>query len=160
VSEFAPSETPVPSPQPPARRGPRLPAEYYSLPAADIQPIFPRGLRLGCGVASAVFIVALFAAGGWLSGNGAAKFLAWTLQMVQIDLGGMYDKDVSKAQKEQLDAALADLQKNVDAGKVPIARIQAVLTAMRTAVKDRKLSPAEVEQITKAAREANQKTSP
>ena len=156
MSEFAPYETP----SPPPTRGLRLPAEYYSLPPGDIKPLFPRGLRIGCGVASAVFIVGLFAAGGWLSGGGAGRALAWMLGAIQADLGGMYDKEVTRSQQAALDAELLRLQGNVERGRLPITKVQTVLGILRSAISDRRLTRAEVDQITKTAHDANATAAP
>ena len=155
MSEFAPSETSPPLPQPPPSRGARLPAEYYSLPPSDSTPIFPRGLRLGCGIASAVFLLALFAFGAWLSGSGTARLLSFAVQMSQLQIGQINDKEVAAAQKTALDAELTALQRNIDQGRVSLPKVQVVLSTIRTAIRDQKLTRSEADQITKAAHDAN-----
>ena len=166
MSEFAPYENQSPPPQPPPSRGVRLPADYYALPPSEIQPIFPRGLRMGCGIASAVFLVALFAFGAWISGSGAPRLLSFMLQMVHLEIGQINDKEVPAPQKTALDAELTALQKNVDEGRVPLPKLQGVLTTIQAAIRDRKLTAGEADRITKAAHDANagaaapRKTSP
>lgn len=167
MSEFAPYETPPPPPaEPPPARGARLPADYYSLPPSEIKPIFPRGLRIGCGVASGAFLAALFALGAWLSGSGLGRLLSVAVQLSQVQLGQMNEKDVAAAQKTALDAELTALQKNVEAGRVSAPKVQDVLSTTRSAIRDGKLSRTEADQITKAAHDANasaatpRKTSP
>jgi len=133
----------------------RLPAEYYSSPASEIRPLFPRGMRIGCGIASAAFLVLLFAGGAWLSGGGAGRMMAFALQLIQIDLGSMYAKDVGAEEKKSLDDELTALQRNVKEGNVPVSRVQGVMTTLRPAVSDKKLTREEVRQLVKAARAAN-----
>lgn len=112
---------------------------------------------MGCGIASAAFIVLLFAAGAWLSGGGASRLMGWALQMIHIDLGSMYAKDVTAAEKKAVDDELLALEHNVEQGKVAVTSVQGVMATLRPAISDQKLTRDEVQQLIKVTHEVNAK---
>jgi hypothetical protein len=67
----------------------------------------------------------------------------------------MYTKEVTAPQKEELEDSIEALRKNVRERKVAVAALQPVLETMRKTMGDEKMNPAEVAQVTAAARKAN-----
>jgi hypothetical protein len=143
---------PAPEPRPlPFRR----PADYYAAPLSDVRPLFPRWVPLGCGAASLVMMIALFAAGAWAGGGKGGSIFATLFGTMQNEVHDMYTKDVTPAQKAAFDAEMNALKTNLGNGKVSIDRLQPLLHEMRDASMDSKITPAEVAQLTKAAHDVN-----
>ena len=68
---------------------------------------------------------------------------------------GRIAKDVPPAQKQALNSELGQLSKNVESEKTNLTRLEPVLTALKEAMKDKKITPAEAERVTKLAHDAN-----
>ena len=134
----------------------RLPADYYAAPASEVRPIFPRWVPLGCGLASAIFLIVGFAGGAIVMHTGLGKVMAIVLDLSANDLPPLMAKDVTAAQKQALNQELSQLSKNLESDKTSVARLEPVLTAMKESMADKKITPPEVDRITKAAHEANQ----
>jgi len=131
----------------------RWPSQYYSDPSPEVA--FPRGVTYGCGAASVLVLVLIFAGGAFLSSGGLSQFMGFALGMTMGDVRGIYTKEVTAAEKQALDAAIEALRKNVQDGKVPVSQLQPVLEILRKTMSDGKMQPAEVRQVTAAARKAN-----
>jgi hypothetical protein len=129
------------------------PADYYSGPSP--RAVLPRGVTYGCGAASAVVLLLVFAGGAFLSSGGMTQFMDFALGMTMGDVRGIYSKDVTEPQKKELESAIEGLRKNVRAGKAPVARLQPVLESLRKTMADGKMNSVEVKQVTEAARKAN-----
>jgi len=151
-SEPAPPE-PV---ETPARRPSfPLPAEYYSTPPGGRPPIFPSWMVAGCGSLSIVLLVVLFGTGYAAAHGGLSSLTKWFFSQSRGELAGMYTKDVTAAQKAAFDAEMNEMQKNVDAKRVGIEKLQPLLSDIRGAMSDQRVTPQELEKMTGDARAAN-----
>lgn len=128
------------------------PSEYYSGPTPAA--ILPRGVTFGCGIASLLTLVVVFGGGIFLAQGGIVDLMDMVFGMSMGDIRGMYAKDVTPAEKAELEASIEELRKGVRAQKVPVARLDPVLQTMRKAIADRKLDPPEVRELSAEARRA------
>ena len=135
----------------------RLPADYYSTPPADVRPLFPKWVPLGCGTASAVLLVLLFAGGAILTGPRLAQFMDYVVGSSLGEVKGMYAKDVTADQKARFDTEVKQLRENLRSGKVSMQNFQPFLKLMQTVMGDKKVTHEEVDRLTKAAHEATLK---
>lgn len=132
----------------------RLPAAYYTAPVADVRPLFPKWVPIGCGTASAVILVILFAGGAIVSGPRLAQLMDYIVGTSFGELKGMYTKDVSETQKAQFDAEVNRLRDGLRTDKVSVQNLQPFLKAMQTAILDKRVTPDELDRLTKAAHDA------
>ena len=140
---------PAAEPQPVANR--RLwPADYYS--SATPAPVLPRWASYGCGAAAVVVLAIVFAGGLYLSGGGFAQLMDFTFGMTLGEMRGMYTPEVTQAQKDAMEKAIETMRTNVREGKASPGSMQPTLQAIQKAIKDEKLTPAEVETITAATK--------
>ena len=70
----------------------RMPCEYYSAPLAEVRPIFPKWVPIGCGTASAIVLLLLFAGGAAISGPRLAQFMDFVLGMSVVAFVRHYRK--------------------------------------------------------------------
>jgi hypothetical protein len=138
----------------------RLPADYYASPASEVRPIFPRWVPMGCGTAAAIFLMVGFVGGAVVMHTGLGKLMSVVLDMSSGEVAPMIAKDVTPAQRDAMKAELAQLSRNLESEKTTIARLEPVLNTLKEAMDDKKITPAEVEKITKAAHDANQPVAP
>jgi hypothetical protein len=73
----------------------RVPADYYAAPTSEVRPVFSRGVKIGCGVASAALLLIIFAAGAIVAHRGIGKLMDPLLGMMSDEIGSMYAKDVT-----------------------------------------------------------------
>lgn len=130
------------------------PAEYYS--SATPPPVLPRWASYGCGAASVVVLLVVFAGGAWLSKGGFIQLLDFTFGMTLGEMRGMYAKDVTAEQKKALESEIDSMRAGLRSGKVPVKDVQPVLQSLQKAIGDEKLTAKEVESVTAAARKAAQ----
>ena len=130
------------------------PADYYSGPSP--RAVLPRGVTYGCGAASVVVLILVFAGGAFLSSGGMVDFMDLVFGMTMGKIRAMYTKDVTEPQKKELEASIEALRKSVRERKVPVGKLDPVLQTIRKTMSDTKLNPAEVQQVTAAARKASQ----
>jgi hypothetical protein len=128
------------------------PAEYYSGPTPAA--VLPRGVTFGCGAAALVVVILVFAGGAFLASGGLTQLMDLALGMSMGDLRGMYTKDVTPAQKKELDTAMEQLRAGLRNGKVPVGQLQPVLESMRVVITDQKVTPDEVRTLAAASRKA------
>lgn len=140
-------------PETSAPRRSSWPADYYSGPSP--RAVLPRGVTYGCGAASVVVLLLLFAGGAFLASGGMVDFMDLVFGMTMGEIRGMYTKDVTEPQKKELDASIEALRKSVREKKVPVSGLDPVLQTMRKTMSDAKMSPSEVKQVADAARKAN-----
>lgn len=138
----------------------RLPADYYAAPTSEVRPIVPRWVALGCGTAAAIFLVVGFTGGALVMHSGLGKVMAFVLDMSSSELPPMMTKEVTPAQRQALSQELSQLSKNLETDKTKLTQLQPVLTAMKDAMGDKKITPDEVDKMTKLAHEANQPAPP
>lgn len=151
MSDIIPS---APEPRPlPFRR----PADYYAAPLSEVRPIFPRWVAFGCGAASLVAVLVLFAGGAVAGGGKGGALFATLFSAMGDEIRGMFAKDVTAAQKAAFDAEMKTLRKNLADGKVSINHLQPLLQAIRDASADSSVTMGEAERLTRAARDVNER---
>lgn len=128
------------------------PAEYYSGPSPAA--VLPRGVTFGCGAASVVALILVFAGGAFMASGGLVQLMDFTFGMSMADVRGMYAAEVTGAQKKELEDSIEQLRAGLREGRVSVTQIQPVLETMRKGIGDKKLTPAEVDALTAAARKA------
>jgi hypothetical protein len=132
----------------------RLPCEYYSAPLAEVRPIFPKWVPYGCGTASAIILLLLFAGGAIVTGPRLASLMDLVLGTSLGELKSMYTPEVTTAQKQRFDDEVKQLRDALRHDKVPMKNLQPFLRTMQTAISDKKVTPDEVERLITAAAEA------
>ncbi len=70
------------------------------------------------------------------------------------ELRSMETRDITPAQKQQFEAEVARLREGIRGGKVPVKNLQLFIKEMQTAVADKRVTPDELQQLTKAAHDA------
>lgn len=150
-STFTPPDSQEPRPASPSFR---LPADYYATPV-DARPLFPRWVPIGCGIAAAVFIAVLFIGGAVVSHGGMGRGMDFVLGMMQDEMSGMYAADVPPVSRKALESELESLRANIRTERVKVSNLDPVMTTLREAISDRKLTNAEVEDLRKKIRAAN-----
>ncbi|HEV7243048.1 MAG TPA: hypothetical protein VGQ36_27725 [Thermoanaerobaculia bacterium] len=128
------------------------PAEYYSGPSP--RAVLPRGVTFGCGAAAIAALLIVFAGGAFMASGGLVQFMDFALGMSMGDVRGMYTSEVTSAQKDELERAIEQLRAGLREGKVPVTKLDPVMQSMRKGISDRKLTPAEVNALAAAARNA------
>lgn len=128
------------------------PAEYYSGPSPAA--VLPRGVTFGCGAASIVVLLLVFAGGAFMASGGLVDLMDFTFGMSMGDVRGMFTAEVTPAQKKELEDAIEQLRAGLRERKVSVAQLQPVLETMRKGISDKKLTPAEVDALAAAARKA------
>lgn len=141
-------------PDTPSRPRFHLPVDYYSSPE-EKRPIFPRAVPVGCGIASVVFLLVIFIAGAIVAKHGLGSYMDPLIGMMADEMGPMYTRDVTPAQRNALNGEITRLRENVRTGKLPLPKLQAVMSSLREAIGDQKLTPAEVESLTRQMHDAN-----
>lgn len=134
------------------RRGYR-PADYYS--SATPAPVLPRWAPFGCGAASVLVLIVVFAGGAFLAGGGFTDFMDLVFGMTMGEMRGMYAAEVTDAQKRDLEREIETLREHLRNERIAAGALDPVLQAMRRATSDEKLAPAEVDKIVSAARKVN-----
>jgi hypothetical protein len=152
-SPFTPSETQQPQAPPPSLPF-RLPADYYSAPV-DVRPLFPKWVPLGCGIAAATFIAVMFVGGALVSHGGVGRVMDFFLGMLQGEMTGYYSADVKPESRKALESELSSLRANIRAERVPVGNLDPVMSTLRAATADKKITNAEVDELRKKIHEAN-----
>lgn len=126
------------------------PAEYYSGPTPAA--VLPRGVTFGCGAASLVALLLLFAGGAFMASGGIVDLMDLALGMSMGELRGMYAADVTPAQKKEVDDAIEQVRAGLRDKKVSVAQLQPMMETMRKAIADQKVTSAEAKTLADAAR--------
>ena len=129
------------------------PADYYSGPSPE--RLLPQWISLGCGGASALVLVLVFAGGAYLAHGGFTDLMDLVLGMTMGELSGMYTKDVTAAEKKSLDDEFETLRANMRREKITIQSLQPLLRDMQKASGDKKVDAREVEQLLADMRKVN-----
>lgn len=132
----------------------RLPAEYYSAPLSDVKPILPAWVPWGCGSLAAVILLLMFAGGALMSGPRLAALIDIVVGMTLGEMKAMYAGDVTTALKGAFDAEVKNMREGLRDGRVSVQKVQPFLQSMQKAIGDEKVTAAELEGLTKIAREA------
>jgi len=139
----------------PAGPGRRIqwPADYYSSPAP--LAVLPRGVAYGCGAASVLVLVLVFAGGAVLSGGGFAQFMDFAMGMSLGEMRGQFAADVTPARKATLESEIERLRQNLRGEKIPVTAMQPFMVALRDAGSDKTITAKEAEELEATARKIN-----
>ncbi len=148
------STPPAPS-EPVPQRQFRLPAEYYCAPLSEVRPVFPKWAPYGCGAAAALFLVLLFIGGTLLNGPRFGTVLDFVIGTSLGELRGMYAADITKPQKDRFEAEVKRMRDDLRGGRVPLQKVRPFLQTMQKAISDKKVTPDELEHLTKTASDAS-----
>lgn len=145
-----------PSPEPvstPDRR--QWPADYYASATPD--PVLPRGVSYGCGALSVVVLLVVFLGGAYVSKEGLGKVMDMGLGMSLGDMRRALAPEVTAEQKATLEREVEAMREQLRTNGIPAGKAQPFVQALDKAMRDDKITPAEVEQLTKLARDAVRK---
>ena len=93
--------------------------------------------------------------GIFASRGGVGRVMDILLGMMQREMTGFYSADVPPASRQALESELDSLRANIRAERVPLANLDPVMSTLRAATEDRKITNAEVEDLRRKIREAN-----
>jgi hypothetical protein len=147
----APPEGEHPSATLPFRR----PADYYSSPVGEARPLFPRWVPYGCGTASIILLLLVFALGAAFSSGALGGLLELMFASMQGEIDRMFTPDVNAAQKAAFDAEMKKMRDSIRTNRLTVDRVQPLLRTMREVVSDERVTPAEAEQLTREIHEIN-----
>ena len=127
----------------------RRPADYYSSPVEDVRPVFPRWVPYGCGAASIVLILILLGAAAAASSGAFGGLFEMMFASMQGEVDKMMTPDVKPPQKAAFDAEMKTMRDALSASRLKMDRLQPLMRVMREVVLDEKVTPQEVDQLTK-----------
>jgi hypothetical protein len=151
--------TPAISPdsEPPALPPPSLPfrrpADYYSSPAGEVRPLFPKWVPFGCGTAAIVALLVVFGLGIAVSRGGMGELFNFMFASMQGEIDKMFTKDVKPADKIAFEAEMKAMRESVRQNRISVDRLQPLLRTLRDVVSDERVTPAETQQMTQEIRE-------
>ena len=102
---------------------------------------------MGCGIASAVLLLMVFIGGAIVMSMGVGKLFAMLLDTSHSDMKTMYGPDVTHAKRERVDAAIDGLSRDLAADKLAYVKLEPLLTSMRDAMADKRITNAEADQL-------------
>jgi len=129
------------------------PADYYSGPSPA--RVLPPWVSFGCGGASVLILVIVFAGGAYLAHGGFTDLMDLVFGMTMGDLHGMYTKDVTAAEKKSLDDEIETLRANLRGEKITVRSLQPLLKDIAKVSRDKKVDAREVEQLLGEAKKVN-----
>jgi len=156
LDENIPQE-PLPDAPPP---GPKMdslpflrPADYYSTAGTNLRPLFPRWVPVGCGWASLVFVIALFAAGAFAPRSGSV--LDWLFGKIQSDISTHFSPDVTPDQRAVFNSEMKTLRASANAGKLKLDKTESFLRLATEVDGDEKVDHAEADKLIRALQDVN-----
>ena len=132
-----------------------LPAEYYESPQTT--RIVPRWVPFGCGGAALLFLVMIVGVAVLVSGGRGGRFLDSLFGSMQNEINGQFTKDVTADQRKAFNDAFGDVRAKVRVSKLNLEKMQPLLQTIRDVQDDNRITPAEAERLTAAARQARGK---
>jgi hypothetical protein len=150
------SAVPTPGPGEPVEASGsfQTPAEYYSSPPS---PRIPKWVPIGCGVASILILLVLFAGGALLRKGGGGKLVGFVLSTTEKQIDAIAEPDVTPEARNALKSEFAALRGHLDRGEVGLNEVQDLQQSISRAIRDQKLTAAEIEELTEKTREINRK---
>ncbi len=127
------------------------PADYYASATPD--PVLPSGVAYGCGALSIVVLLVVFAGGALLTDETLAKFVDFSLGPALGEMRGMFTAEVTKEQKETLEREIEAMREQLRTRGIAIGDAQRFIRTLEKVTGDEKVTPDEVEQLTRVARE-------
>jgi hypothetical protein len=129
------------------------PADYYS--SATPLSKLPAWAIQGCGAASVLFILLVFAGGSWLAGGGFLDFMDMALGMSVAEMKGMYAADVPQPLKQSLDKEIETMRAHLREKRVALTRMKPFLDMLNRSISDRKVSTGEARELERIAKFVN-----
>lgn len=86
--------------------------------------------------------------------GGGVRLLDWTFGSMQNELEPMMTKDVTPAQRVALSSEFTKFRAGLKSGAVGLVAAQPLLRSLQGDIADRKLTAAEVDELTRQLREA------
>jgi len=146
-------------PPEPEQRSPSLPfrrpADYYAAAVGDARPLFPRWVPFGCGTASIVVLLLVFALGVAVSTGALGELLDLMFGTMQGEIDKMFTPDVTAPQRAALDAEMKTMRTAIRANRLSLDHLQPLLRTMREVSSDEHVTPAETQQLTREIHEIN-----
>ena len=136
----------------------RRPADYYSSPVQEVRPIFPRWVPFGCGTAAILLIILLVGIAAAASSGAFAGLFDYMFASMQSEVDKMMTPDVKPPQKAAFDAEMKAMRAGVRDRRLKMDTLQPLMRTMRDVVADERVTPAEVDQLTRELHALN--TSP
>jgi hypothetical protein len=96
---------------------------------------------------SAVLLLIAFAGGAVVMTVGVGKVFSTVIDTTHTEMKGMYARDVSKAKRARVDGAIDQVSRDLAADKVAYAKLEPLLTAIRDAMDDKKITNAEADRL-------------
>ena len=127
----------------------RRPADYYSSPVHEVKPIFPRWVPFGCGTAAIVLIILLVGIATAVSSGAFAGAFDFMFASMQSEVDKMMTADVKPPQKAAFDSEMKTMRAAVRDRRLKIDALQPLMRTMRDVVTDERVTPAEVDQLTR-----------
>jgi hypothetical protein len=135
----------------------QMPADYYSQPPTTPSENrgCPRWVPITCGAGGCLILVLLFGLAFMVArGASSPRLSLWFVDRVEVELRGMMTAEVTPAQRAAFDAEFAKLEASVTKGEIKFLQLGEWLETTRSAMNDRKLTPAEVDDVIESLRKA------
>ena len=94
-----------------------------------------------------MLLVLAFVGGAIVMSVGVGKLMAVVIDSTHGELKPMYAADMPPAKRAQLDAALDGISHDLGTDKLAYAKLEPLLTTMRDAMDDKKITNAEADQL-------------
>lgn len=133
----------------------RLPADYYSAPASEVRPVFPRFIPFGCGAISLFILIVMFSAGAYVQGGGGDRVIDFAVRRAQQEISAIFTKDVTPSERAAFATEMETLRVNLHTHKVKMDQLQPALSIMRDALSDSAVTPAEIDSLTRQLHDIN-----
>lgn len=154
-----PPAAPLPPPggEPPPTGSWQRPSDYYAAPPApEKKSGCPRWLLFGCGGLGCLGIILIFILGAWMMRGGGEMLARFLVNQIEKDIDQLFDEDVPAEDRQALKDELDRLKDHIEAEQITLVQIQPLLSELQTAIRDQRLTAAEVEDLIEALREINE----
>ena len=137
----------------PPKPGFQWPCEYYS--SAMPRPVLPQWAPFGCGAASVLVLLLVFAGGALMSSDRFLDFMDFAIGMSISEMKGQYAGEVSAEQKNALDSEIARMRKNLREKKISMQTMQPFLRHLTEVTSDSNVTALEADSLLGVARKIN-----
>jgi hypothetical protein len=96
---------------------------------------------------SVVLLLGGFIGGAVIMSVGVGKLLAMLVDTSHGEMKAMYASDVTPAKRAQVDAAIDQISHDLATDKIAYGRLEPLLTVMRDAMSDKKITNSEADQL-------------
>lgn len=132
------------------------PAEYYEAPGGPKEKSgCPRWLLFGCGGLGCLGLLLIVGIGIWMSRGGAARATEFVVTTLERDAEKLYTDDVPAEDREALRQELAKLKDHIRSEQLDLMELQPILGEINVVIRDRKLTPQEVDALIESLRQTN-----